>query len=149
MGCEGPSCGSQNDGIHGRQLALFGSFDSGQASRAESTMFSGTALTMARFIFPPKLKMASSACKGELSLEPEGWEGDFVPQHLAGQTRMEAPPGKDVRLNNPHFIWEGCLPSQGYALRPRCSLFPITRMKRKIASARGPPHLRNFVCGTH
>lgn len=67
----------------------------------------------------PKAENGFPACKGELSSEPERWEGDFVsmsmtpPPAPAEQTQMEMPPGKDIRLNNPHSIWEECLSSQG------------------------------------
>lgn len=139
VGCEGPSWAGQNDGIHGGRLCV-------------------TLLTLAKpvglrarcsqgqhrqwqALFAPKAENDFSACKGELSSEPEGWEGGFIPQHLAEQTQLEMPPGKDGGLNNPYFIWEGCLSSQGYVFRLRCSLFLITIMKLKIASAQHPrPH---------
>lgn len=128
------------------------SFDSGQASKAESTMFSGTAPTMAGFILLPKLRMTSQPAKGSFLLNLRDREGGFVPQHLAEQTQLETPPGEDGRLNNPHFIWEGRLFSQGYVFRLRCSLFLITTMKLKIAPAQHPAPIPeeflSFAAGT-
>lgn len=115
VGCEGPSWASQNDGIHGRQFCL-------------------TLLTLAK---PVGLRARcsqgqpwqwhalffSQSWKWLPSLQREaffwtwGMGGRSCPPAFGRTAQMEMPPGKDVRPNNPHFIWEGwdvCLSSQGY-----------------------------------
>lgn len=62
------------------QTALFESFDYGQASGAESTMFSITALTITRFVSLPKPKMASQPAKGSFLLNLWDERAGFVLQ---------------------------------------------------------------------